>query len=81
MQPWETLGEQKVADVLTYERQAWSNHGSPVSKEQIAALRKQLANHPESFTAPELEKVPPNEDIPGGESAPAKPGEAAKPPK
>ena len=56
MQPWETLGEQKVADVLTYERQAWGNHASSVSKEQIATLRKQLASHPESFTAAELEK-------------------------
>jgi len=79
MQPWESLGDQKVADVLTYVRQSWGNHGSPVSKEQIAALRKQLANHPGSFTAPDLEKVVPAEEIPGGENPAAKPGEAAKP--
>jgi mono/diheme cytochrome c family protein len=80
MQPWESLGDQKVADVLTYERQEWGNHGSPVTKEQIAAMRKELANHPASFTAPELESAP-DADIPGGEqgAAPPKPGEQAKP--
>lgn len=79
MQPWETLGEQKVADVLTYERSEWGNKGTPVTKEQISELRKKLAGHPASFTEPELEAVP-NEDIPGGGAAPANtPG--AQPPK
>src|SRR3954466_623079 len=86
MQPWESLGDQKVADVLTYERSAWGNKGSPVTKEQIAALRKELASHPGSFTAPDLEAAP-DEDIPGG--APAEggappgpaPGGGSPPPK
>ena len=43
MQPWESLTDQKIADVLTYERQEWGNKGSPVTEEQIAALRKELA--------------------------------------
>jgi hypothetical protein len=76
MQPWESLGDQKVADVLTYERSEWGNHGSPVTKEQIAACRKELAGHPASFTAPEVEAAP-DEDLPGGGeqgAAPAKPG-------
>src|SRR4030088_915393 len=68
MQPWESLGDQKVADVLTYERSSWGNHGTPVTKEQIAALRKELANHPGSFTFPEIEAAP-DEDIPGGPPA------------
>ena len=42
MQPWESLGDQKVADVLTFERQEWGNHGSRVTKEQIAADYKQI---------------------------------------
>src|SRR5437879_7486979 len=67
MQPWETLGDQKVADVLTYERQEWGNHGGPVTKEQIAALRKELANHPASFTEPDLESVAPDTTPPGVE--------------
>src|SRR5437868_5202505 len=65
MQPWESLGDQKVADVLTYERSTWGNKGTPVTKEQIAALRKELASHPGSFTFPDIESAP-DEDLPGG---------------
>ena len=50
MQPWDkTLTDQKIADVMTYERSDWGNKASPVTAEQIAALRKELASHPESF--------------------------------
>jgi mono/diheme cytochrome c family protein len=80
MQPWESLGDQKVADVLTYIRQAWGNKGSPVTKEQVAALRKELASHPGSFTFPDIERVPADADLPGGPPAEgAKPGEPPKP--
>jgi hypothetical protein len=82
MQPWEkTLTDQKIADVLTYERSEWGNNASPVTAEQIAALRKELANHPESFVEHDILAVP-DEDLPGGApagGAPPKPGEAAKP--
>jgi hypothetical protein len=81
MQPWDkTLTDQKIADVLTYERSEWGNNASPVTAEQIAALRKELANHPNSFTEPEILAAP-EEDLPGGApgGAPPKPGEAAKP--
>src|SRR6185295_16334544 len=77
MQPWDkTLTDQKIADVMTYERSEWGNTASPVTAEQIAALRKELADHPNSFTEPEILAAP-EEDLPGG--APPKPGEAAKP--
>ena len=82
MQPWDkTLTDQKIADVMTYERSEWGNNASAVTAEQIAALRKELANHPESYTEHDILAAP-DEDIPGG--APAgggapKPGEAAKP--
>src|SRR5207237_556246 len=84
MQPWESLGDQKVADVLTYERSEWGNNASPVTKEQIAALRKELASHPSSFNESEILGTA-DQDLPGGEGgappgAPPKPGEAAKPP-
>jgi mono/diheme cytochrome c family protein len=82
MQPWDkTLTDQKIADVLTYERSEWGNNASPVTAEQIAGLRKELANHPESFGEHDILAVP-DEDLPGGApagSAPPKPGEAAKP--
>jgi hypothetical protein len=83
MQPWDkTLTDQKIADVLTYERSEWGDSASPVTAEQIAALRKELANHPASFTEPDLEAVPADAELPGGPpagAAPPKPGEAAKP--
>src|SRR3989454_11552232 len=80
MQPWEkTLTDQKIADVLTYERSEWGNSASPVTAEQIAALRKELASHPESFTEPDILAGPTEAELLGGGGAPAKPGEAAKP--
>src|SRR5256886_238144 len=83
MQPWDkTLTDQKIADVLTYERSEWGNRASPVTAEQIAALRKELASHPESYNEQDILGAP-DEDIPGGAPAatgqPPKPGEAAKP--
>ena len=79
MQPWETLGDQKVADVLTYVRQEWGNKGTPVTKEQITELRKKLAGHPASFTEPELLAVPASENLPGGEGA-SPPAQSSQPP-
>ena len=82
MQPWDkTLTDKQIADVMTYERSEWGNSASPVTPEQIAAFRKELATHPESFVEHEILAVP-NEDLPGGAAtggAPPKPGEAAKP--
>lgn len=82
MQPWDkTLTDQKIADVLTYERSEWGNNASPVTAEQIAALRKELASHPESFNEHDILAVP-DEDLPGGAppgGAPPKLGEQAKP--
>ena len=75
MQPWDkTLTDQKIADVLTYERSDWGNHASPVTAEQIAGLRKELASHPDSFTESEILAVP-DEDLPGGAPAGAPPGQ------
>ena len=80
MQPWDkTLSDAKIADVLTFIRQEWGNKGGPVVPEGIAALRKELAGHAESFTEPDLKAVPADADLPGGAPAAPKPGEAAKP--
>jgi len=82
MQPWDkTLTDQKIADVMTYERSEWGNHATEVTAEQIAALRKELASHPESYSEHDIMAAP-DEDIPGGgppAGQAAKPGEAAKP--
>ena len=81
MQPWDkTLSDAKIADVLTYIRQDWGNKGGPVNAAQIAALRKELASHPDSFTEADLKGVPEDAELPGGEPAGAKPAEATSPP-
>ncbi len=81
MQPWDkTLTDQKISDVLTYERSEWGNSASPVTAEQIAALRKELANHPDSYIESDVLAIPADAELLGGEAgAPPKPGEAAKP--
>lgn len=80
MQPWDkTLSDAKIADVITYIRQEWGNKASAVSAAQIAALRKELANHPDSFVEADIHAAP-DEDLPGGETSGAKPPEAPPPP-
>lgn len=80
MQPWEkTFSDAKIADVLTYIRQEWGNTGGPVNPEGIAALRKELANHPDSFTEHDLKAVPEDANLPGGEEPATKPGQPPNP--
>jgi mono/diheme cytochrome c family protein len=80
MQPWEkTLTDAKIADVLSFIRQEWGNKGGLVAPEGIAALRKELASHPDSFTEPDLKAVPEDANLPGGESPATKPGEPPNP--
>jgi hypothetical protein len=83
MQPWDkTLTDKQIAEVMTYERSDWGNSASPVTPEQIAALRKELAGRTESFVEHDILAAA-NEDLPGGPAsaggAPPKPSEAAKP--
>lgn len=82
MQPWDkTLTDQKIADVLTFERSEWGNHGSPVTAEQIGALRKELASHAESFVEADIMAVPADAELPGGAPAGAQPaGQQQAPP-
>jgi mono/diheme cytochrome c family protein len=80
MQPWDkTLTDAKIADVMTYVRQAWGNKGSAVSAAQIAGLRKELASHPDSFVEADIKAVPADAELPGGEADGAKPAEAKSP--
>jgi len=80
MQPWDkTLSDAKIADVLTYIRQEWGNKAAPVSPAGIAALRKELASHPDSFTEADLKAVPDDAEVEGGE-APGAPPPPAPPP-
>ncbi|HEY3600356.1 MAG TPA: cytochrome c [Chthoniobacterales bacterium] len=85
MQPWDkTLTDEKIAEVVTYERGEWGNKGSPVTAEGVAALRKELAGRTESYTEPDILAVPADADLPGGAppgpAATASPGAGGSPP-
>jgi mono/diheme cytochrome c family protein len=81
MQPWEkTFTDAKIADIITYIRQAWGNTAGPVTPEGVAALRKELASRTDSFTEPDLHAVPENENLLGGDAPAVKPGEPPNPP-
>lgn len=80
MQPWDkTLSDAKIADVMTYIRQEWGNKAGPVSPAGVAALRKELASHPDSYTEAELKAVPDDAELSGGEAPGAAPPPAPPP--
>jgi mono/diheme cytochrome c family protein len=80
MQPWEkTLTNEKIADVVTYERSAWGNKGTPVTAEGVAALRSELAGRTESYTEPDILAVPADAGLPGGAPPAPAPGASAEP--
>ena len=54
MPPMGMLSDEDVASVLTYIRREWEHNGSPVDAKFVAGVRKQSADHPNSWTADEL---------------------------
>jgi mono/diheme cytochrome c family protein/glucose/arabinose dehydrogenase len=54
MPPMGMLSDEDVAGVLTYVRREWEHNGSPVDAKFVAGIRKQSADHPNSWTADEL---------------------------
>jgi mono/diheme cytochrome c family protein len=60
MPGWRTqLSEEEIAQVATYVRKAWGNTAGAVTKEQVAAIKKDTANRNGAFwTADDLMKVP-----------------------
>lgn len=65
-QPWngamlawkDTLTDDQIAAVLTYIRAEWGNTASPVTPEQVTAIRGKEAGRGTPWTAAELLKVP-----------------------
>ena len=51
--------DDQIAAVLTYVRQAWGNHGAPVTPEKVAALRATVSTRPTPWTQDELLKIAP----------------------
>jgi mono/diheme cytochrome c family protein len=54
MPPMGMLSDEEVAGVLTYIRREWEHNGSPVDPKFVADIRKQSADHPNSWTSDEL---------------------------
>jgi mono/diheme cytochrome c family protein/glucose/arabinose dehydrogenase len=54
MPPMGMLSDEDIAGVLTYVRREWEHNGSPVDAKFITGIRKQYADHPNSWTADEL---------------------------
>lgn len=85
----ETLGPKKIAAVLTYIKQAWGNKGGEITEAQVAAAKKEFADHSDQWTAEEIQKIPLDAKLEGAAApaapgttevkAEAKPGDATKP--
>jgi mono/diheme cytochrome c family protein len=60
MPGWRTqLSEQEIAQVITYVRKAWGNTADAVTKEQVAAIKKETEGRAGAlWTADDLAKVP-----------------------
>ena len=54
MPPMGMLSDEDIAGVLTYVRREWEHNGSPVDAKFVTGIRKQFADHPNSWTSDEL---------------------------
>jgi mono/diheme cytochrome c family protein len=54
MPPMGMLSDEDIAGVLTYVRREWEHNGSPIDAKFVAGIRKQFADHPNSWTSDEL---------------------------
>jgi mono/diheme cytochrome c family protein len=52
-----TLSDEDLAAVLTYIRQSWGNKASAVTPEQVKAVRGQIGNRTQPWTAEQLQAV------------------------
>jgi len=59
MAPMNTQTDQWIADVATYVRNSFGNQAAPISKEFVAALRKDSAGRTTPWTMEELEELDP----------------------
>ncbi|MDB6136942.1 MAG: cycA 2 [Verrucomicrobiaceae bacterium] len=70
------LGDQDIANALTYVRNSFGNTGTMVTKDMVAKVRAAAAAHTAQWTAPELEEFS-KKDAPG--DIPAGPGATTAP--
>jgi mono/diheme cytochrome c family protein len=63
MPSWDRFSDEQIAAVLTYVRNTWTNHASPVDPALVTAIRKQTAGRAQAWSWPELQdaaKTPAN---------------------
>ncbi|MEM9398852.1 MAG: cytochrome c [Verrucomicrobiota bacterium] len=59
MASWEKmLSDKDIAAVLTYMRQEWGNSAPPITPEEVAMMRDQMADRSKAWTEPELLEIP-----------------------
>ncbi|HWB58977.1 MAG TPA: cytochrome c [Chthoniobacteraceae bacterium] len=63
------LDDRRIAEVLTYIRQAWGNKGGPVTEKQIASVREEFKGRDEPWSSQDILAVPDTAVPPGGEQA------------
>jgi mono/diheme cytochrome c family protein len=54
-----TLSDDDLANVLSHIRTSWGNTGGPITPDQVKAVRAQIGNRNQPWTAPELLALPP----------------------
>ncbi len=79
MPAWASLGEEKIAAVLTYIRASWGNQAEPITKEQVAAAKKAAGTRGPLNGQAELLSIPIDYVDPGATPATAAPATAAAP--
>ncbi len=52
------LSDDDLAAVLTYIRQSWGNKASPITPEQVKAVRAEVGNRTQPWTADQLNAIP-----------------------
>ena len=52
------MSDSDLADVLTYIRHSWGNQGSPVTADDVKALRAKIGAHPQPLTSDVLKALP-----------------------
>jgi mono/diheme cytochrome c family protein len=60
---WNALTDDEIAAVITYVRgnAEWGNKASPVTPEQVRAIREKVKAHLQPFTPAEIEAMPPGQ--------------------
>jgi len=54
MAAWSQLSDQEISEVLTYVRSSWGNSGSPVTVDEVKAVRYQTSGRSSAYTEAEL---------------------------